>query len=352
MNCQHYRNVMFEYFENELSPTEKNTIDRHLQTCPSCRQQYELTTQENIILMDTCDIPELDDYFNGKVMEIIKSGAVGDQVLNQHQRRTLPAFSKAIMAAVLLLACLYVPGVLPDLQDNRLSEQNALLEYSSNKSLDHDASVNGAQKQADSQLYGQQAATKNDSLQKTKDADLTGSSPMAEDNAQPQTLMMPTQKAHAPAMPMDGQSTGLIEIREASRSLEAGIRTNSLNGKPSLNNIPSGFVLIESKVITQDQTEYLFEDPLRQQSFLANISLTVPDTEMNAEEDQHGVYDKASSDNEITKLELLQNTSSKVLEYNGLTYQINVCSPVMTQQELDQIVAQINLTSTDATLQP
>ena len=348
MNCQHYRDFMFDYFETELSPTEKNDIMQHLQICESCRRQYDLTARENDILKDTNDIPEIDVNFNNKVMEIIKAGMVNGRGPSKRRFRYLPAYSKAVVAAVLLLACLYVPGILPQLQDSRIPEQTALLENSSAKSANKDKSVTDSQKQADSVLYGYKAENENESQQLSRNdaddnLDSTAGTQMVEDNIQPKAVMMLSQTVPEPSAQSGGQGNGQMGKRESSRSLESNARNNNPIDKPGLNNIPSGFIFIESKEISKDQTEYRFENPTSQQSFLANIAPAAPVAEMIAGEDQNGVNAKATLSNEISSMAASQNVSSKVMEYNGLSFQINITSTVMTQQELDRIIEEIRL---------
>lgn len=121
MNCQHCNKYMFNYYDGDLSLKLKLEIDLHLDECPSCRFQYDLTNKENQVLRDASDIPALSPDFNQRIMDAImpeKSPSLPDNIIimENHKRFRFKwsSFSVTTAVAVLLLVlCFYVPGILP-----------------------------------------------------------------------------------------------------------------------------------------------------------------------------------------------------------------------------------------------
>lgn len=349
MNCQHYRNIMFDYFETELSSKERDDINQHLQACEFCRRQYELTRLENQILQDTGDIPEIDDAFNHKVMNMIKAGAVNNQEISARKKpryRWLPAYSKAAAAAVLLLACLSVPAILPQFQDNGVLEQAGLVEKSdpltagdvtgnNTKSLmkEMDGERNLAQLN-DSANLEVPLVLKNDPV-----VNNTPSSALPQSEADGVRLQ---------SIPVGGktemQTYGQVDQSETSRALKFGLRFVAPSAdKPILYNTPSNFALKETKHVCENQVQYSYEDPDTQQNFMVNIAPVEPDAGKAAADDQSALKAKEPKTIEMENLASFQNQSKRIIEHNGLKYQIIITSS-MEKEELDRITEAISLT--------
>ena len=340
MNCQHYREVMFDYFEGGLSSAEQDDIKLHLLDCEYCRRQFELTEQEDHILRDTSNIPEMSETFNNNVMNSIKTGAGSSQVLVMERKsrfRWLPAFSKATVAAVLLLSCLYVPGILPHLQDKKGPDQAALMENSQTSSSPTLPQGN----------YKDQTEAKQFAVLDTG-AGTTPASPRQipqdekQDEIKPEAMMSKSLPDNIPAENAT-QGNGSTDQGETSRSLPSSLRYAGINtDKPSLYNIPSGFVLKETNHISENQVVYNFEDVSVQKSFMVNVSPTDPVAEISAVEEQTMIKAKEPKIIALDNIAALQNTSNRVVEYNGETYQITVTGS-MSQEELDRIAEDLSL---------
>lgn len=118
MNCRLCKQHMYSYFDSEIYAQEKQDIDRHIARCSSCRFQYELTRQENLILQDVSHIPDLSPDFDQRVLNAIKIQPVlppEEKMLSKpslSRRYNLPLFARAAAAVVLLALCISIPGIL------------------------------------------------------------------------------------------------------------------------------------------------------------------------------------------------------------------------------------------------
>ncbi|HPF19973.1 MAG TPA: zf-HC2 domain-containing protein [Syntrophomonas sp.] len=371
MNCQHYREMMFADFETELSPTDQNDLLQHLQTCESCRRHYDLTLRENEVLMDTSNIPAIDAGFNRKVLAQLQAASTNGQTLPRRRSRHLPAYSKAVAAAVLLLACLYVPGILPRLQDDRSIEQTAMVDHSqpSQKSLhnvragseptqavemglseqkpDESVSESSSQVNRESPQY-----PNHDEVNGAKNAD-TGTVLKAKHDTAEQTPELFMQTAAEPLAPHDGQGVEQSKGMEASRSLISSLRSLGTPVKPSINNTPAGFVLVETREINEVQTEYHFTDPNREKSFVIKLSPADAAAAGSIPAQEAEMYnDKETMNADMASIAVMPNEASKIMEYNGLSYQLQITSAVFTQEELAAILTTIHLDSPAPSLQP
>jgi len=87
---------------------------------------------------------------------------------------------------------------------------------------------------------------------------------------------------------------------------------------------------------------YNFEDASVQKSFIVNVSPADPVAEISALEEQTMIKAKEPKTIELDNIAALQNSSNRVIEYNGATYQITVTGS-MSQEEIDQITKDLSL---------
>lgn len=123
MNCRLCKQQMYSYYDSEISAQEKWEIDRHIARCSSCRFQYELTRQENLILQDVSHIPDLSPDFNQRVLNTIDQQPVlsAEEKLmakpSLSRRFNLPLFARTAVAVVLLALCISIPGIMLPVQE-------------------------------------------------------------------------------------------------------------------------------------------------------------------------------------------------------------------------------------------
>ncbi|MBP1760866.1 MAG: hypothetical protein H6Q64_408 [Firmicutes bacterium] len=349
MNCQHYRDLMFDYFEGALDSPMQDEIKLHLCNCEFCRRQFELTEQEDQILKDTSDIPEFSDAFNSSVMAMIKAGAGNSQIIVMERKprfRWLPAFSKASIAAILLLSCLYVPGILPHFQNSKTPQQAALIK----NSLTPPASIlpqdsikekTGTKQLAD--LNAGAGIETQDALKKESANDITSSSEQLLQNETQPDVFMAKNLPDSDNPSENGTQGGTAPAAgETSRSLQSSLRFAGINNNPSIYNIPDGFVLKETNNISETQVAYSYEDPSVQKSFVVNVFSANPVAEIKAAEDQSVIKAKEPKTIELDNIAALNNKSNRTIEYNGAAWQITVTGN-MSQEELDRIAGEISL---------
>lgn len=364
MNCQHCRDVMFDFFETDFSPAEHRDILLHLQGCEKCRKLYELTEAENRILKDTSYIPSLDDGFNLKVMAAIKASTANQPKAALKHRgfagMSGSAFAKVAIAAVLLLACLYVPGILPELQKSDLTKQVIINEKSTSPSS---AALNNKEKssadtqQAQSKMiakedqnaytgninYGTASPNLNSDLGTSKSASDSGSVPASN---LPTVLydgsVSESQPSHVNEDGNKIMSSGATSPNEASRSMMYGVRTVKVKNADilSLKNIPSRFVLTATQNVSDNQMEFSFEDAAARQSFSVNVAPVADTNLMKASDTEETAnteaVDQADSDDTYPQ------EYSRIIEYSGNAYQI-VVSGNMNHEDLDRITNTIGL---------
>lgn len=370
MNCQHCRDVMFDFFETDFSPAEHRDVLLHLQGCEKCRKLYELTEAENRILKDTSYIPMLDDGFNLKVMTAIKASTANQpQAALKHRGfagLSGSAFAKVAVAAVLLLACLYVPGILPELQKSDMTKQAIINEKStapSSVALNNKEKASADTQQAQSKMMAkedQNAYTGNNNCDTTSpnvNSDLRTSKSISDSGSVPASnlpailydgLVSESQPSHVneDAISSKIMSTGATSPNEASRSMTYGVRTVKVKNADilSLKNIPSRFVLTATQNVSDNQMEFSFEDAAARQSFSVNVApvadtnlMKASDTEEAANtEAAAGAADQADSDDTYPQ------EYSRIIEYSGNAYQI-VVSGNMNHEDLDRITNTIGL---------
>ncbi len=349
MNCQHYRYLMFDYYEGVLDSPVADEIKLHLSDCDYCRRQFELTEQENQILKDTSDIPELSDTFNSSVMAMIKAGPVSNPVIVMEKKprfRWLPAISKVSVAAILLLSCLYVPGILPHIGDSK-SPQDAALPNNSvapqySIMSQNDIMEKAATKQIADVNAGAGVASQEVTENSSQNDMAASSDQILPDQTQPEMLMIASLPDSDNPAVNAAQVNPAPTTSEASRSLLPSMRLAGVNNNPSLYNIPDEFVLIETNKISESQVLYIYEDTAVQKRFVVNLSSAEPAAEIMTAEDQSVIKAKEPKTIDLDNLAVLNNESQKTVEYNGATWQISV-SGNMSQEELDQITGEISL---------
>lgn len=367
MNCQHYRDIMFDYFEAELSSTEREDINLHLQNCEYCRRQYELTRLENQVLHDTYDIPEIDDAFNLKVMSMIKAGAGHQQkpsAFKKKRFRWLPIYSKATIAAVLLVACFSVPAILPELPGQGGPQKAALLENSApatngivskENSGGKDISLGNSKEMADKNYSAQYNDNAEIDVRDGNNDSQVINTPSPTAFSQPETdfaglRSMPAPAEYKTAMPTYGQ----VDQAESSRALKSDTRIVTPNvALPNLNRIPGDYVLQATKFLNEKQVQYSYADPNRDKNFLLNLALVEPVADIVAvaglaeAEDQGALMTKEPKTIEMENLASFQNQTRRIVEHNGLKYQI-ILTGTMDKEELDRLADEITLVTPSA----
>jgi hypothetical protein len=335
---------MFDYFEGMLSSSVQDDIKLHLSDCEYCRRQFELTEWENQILKDTSDIPEISDTFNSSVINMIKAGADSSPIIVMERKprfRWLPAFSKASVAAILLLSCLYVPGILPHFQNTKTPQQAALVKNSltppSLNSLQDNSKKETGALNAGARVETQDAMKKASANDKA-----VSSEQLLQNETQPDVIMTTSLPDANNSAENATQGNPAPASGETSRSLQSSLRYAGINNNPSLYNIPSGFFLKETNNISETQVAYSYEDASVQKSFVVNVSSADPVAKINAVDDQSVIMAKEPKTIELDNIAALNNESKRTIEYNGAAYQITVTGN-MSQEELDRIAGEISL---------
>lgn len=107
MNCQEVDKHIYDYSQNLSSPEISKAIDKHINSCPRCKNMINITQMENIALKGNEGIPSLPDDFTKKLMYKINS-----KESKQTFKYSQMFFNKKIqvLSAAIILA-LFVPGV-------------------------------------------------------------------------------------------------------------------------------------------------------------------------------------------------------------------------------------------------
>lgn len=131
MNCQLIDQYVFDYCENNLSPTLKEKIDHHLAECQRCSQQVNLTCLENEFLTDKSDLPVLTDDFTNKVMHKIQGLEQKSAVVAFPQTKTgRVKFADLMMTAAVIglvvLMVIVTPQLIPSTPMTQVSDRQTL----------------------------------------------------------------------------------------------------------------------------------------------------------------------------------------------------------------------------------
>jgi len=98
MNCTETRRYLSAFLDNEVPARQGEDIRAHLDTCPSCRQEWQLLTQLDTRLKKLPDI-EAGLAFTARVMGRIKE---------KEQPRFLPFFQPAFAYSIVFLVFLVI----------------------------------------------------------------------------------------------------------------------------------------------------------------------------------------------------------------------------------------------------
>jgi hypothetical protein len=119
MNCQDFKQNIFDYCDGEVSPDLPSAMDEHLNECEDCRSFYHLTLIENEVLCDTGDIPLLSEAFTARVMGSLASvdrytSKPEPLVMSKSSStrfKRISLYSGLSVAAAVIALCLYIPNL-------------------------------------------------------------------------------------------------------------------------------------------------------------------------------------------------------------------------------------------------
>ncbi len=110
---------------------------------------------------------------------------------------------------------------------------------------------------------------------------------------------------------------------------------------------------METREINEVQTEYHFTDPNREKSFVIKLSPADAAAAGSIPAQEAELYnDKETMNADMASIAVMPNEASKIMDYNGLSYQLQITSAVFTQEELAAILTTIHLDSPAPSLQP
>lgn len=72
MRCNSIRKKLFRFADGEGMASEREVISLHLETCPSCRHEFEAIQSLNNLLSKN-GIPEIPSHIHEKIMHSIKT---------------------------------------------------------------------------------------------------------------------------------------------------------------------------------------------------------------------------------------------------------------------------------------
>jgi len=285
MNCQLCKKQMYSYHDGELAAQLMLDIERHLAQCSSCRFQYDLTRQENEMLRDNSDIPELSFDFNQRVLNAINLDAISPfedyqpiAMVKTRRWQWLPIYTKAAVAVVLLALCIYIPGIKYGTKDEIIAQKapqqlkkapiaiamkEALTDTSANKmstnnatgAITDPAAVNMRQKSADRALAD---TIINDKSLKMAQDESSGTVklklPMVQIGAVSGNSDVITTQNYG-----NGYHWAAGDVGRANRT--AGAASLSADAIWSVENIPVKYKLQHTLPINTKQTEYTYLSP-------------------------------------------------------------------------------------------
>lgn len=72
MKCSKVRKLLSRFLDNELSGTVSEAVMRHLETCPDCRNEFNLL-QTDQKLLKPLTVPEISPYFTARTLARIRT---------------------------------------------------------------------------------------------------------------------------------------------------------------------------------------------------------------------------------------------------------------------------------------
>jgi len=324
MNCQNYRELMIDYFEADLSSFTRDDIEQHLQQCECCRRQYDLTRMENQILQDTSDIPAIDPNFNSNVMNLIAAEASSIKI--QRRFKWLPVYSKAAVAVALLLVCFYIPGIIPERQ-----EDNTLLRAGSQAKTNSSSSSVIPRNISKTKIADDEVVTKSTYNDKNEPKGVSQKNPEIMTTSLPPS----EQKKISRANP-----TTTVRSFKAESVAPGQGPTETL----SLSNVPADFRLIKTDQMSENQIEYSYETQDGTQSILVKVMLAEAAGQSAAVNDSLTQEAQPMSSVAMDNAGASENESVRDIKYDGKIYQITV-SGNLSQEEIDHITNDISLST-------
>ncbi|HBX23490.1 MAG TPA: hypothetical protein DEF34_07670 [Desulfotomaculum sp.] len=108
MNCDNRMNTLYAWFDGELGPAEAAEMERHIQTCPRCREELALWEEVRITLRDEAAVINAPPGLATSVMEQISRGKKPRVLMfPMAWRRGI-----AVAAATILIACGSIAAVM------------------------------------------------------------------------------------------------------------------------------------------------------------------------------------------------------------------------------------------------
>ncbi|ADI02174.1 zf-HC2 domain-containing protein [Syntrophothermus lipocalidus] len=128
MNCQQVDKMLYLFCDGRLHPYLRSQIEKHLENCPSCRNNFAITSMETEVLRLSDDIPPVGSDFYQKVMlrvtEHCGKAAYGSRTVRDRFSKLLGLFNPRMVGgivAVLMLLALIVKSPVPSVFKSRQS---------------------------------------------------------------------------------------------------------------------------------------------------------------------------------------------------------------------------------------
>jgi copper chaperone CopZ len=189
MKCEEIRDLLALYVDGFLSPEEKLIVERHLQECPDCIEEFEQL--QNVVQqlheLDPIEIPAgLKERIQQSLQEEL--GGTKKGFLPLYKSIPFKTWSKVVVAAAVVLLALslnniygsFMPKMGSQSQDDSAYEQeraggpsgmerdNGMLEYSANQSEEQMRSLSAPQNPAADDQYAAKSKAMEDSAAEPK----------------------------------------------------------------------------------------------------------------------------------------------------------------------------------------
>lgn len=348
MNCQLIDRYIFDYCEDNVSPTLKNKIDQHLTECQCCCNQVKLTRLENECLADITDVPVLPDDFTAQIMHKVyqkEKAATGFVATSRPSRSKVLnlSLSAAVMGLMILLV-VSTPKWMPWSQPNQVADQHPPVQ---------ERSINLDKGLADNVLTGKAAApdespTDNKTELRSKQNNIAYESDQSKANfgAIPDSH---SQIAMAESRPSVNETLKQSDLNSPSRMGISSAPWNEPVQKQNLPEpkVPANFTLINVADKSSDTgvpaMEYQYSDELNR-SLTINIS-SLPLVEPAVKKYDNSVIEEPSANNDQAQSDLMIASLAVTynIETNGSRLQVSL-NGTLPAEELGKLAESISFT--------
>lgn len=163
MNCQQIDRFIWDYCDNNLSPTMRSRIEKHLQYCAHCRNKVELTLMENEAMKSPDNMPSLSDNFTADLIMTLKTAPIYSPLYSGNHSESVSKagrwsrlksniFRTGSLAAAVILVILLVPAAFNPHLLSMKQDNSSALESTANQQIINqktDASLSTVQDQPD-----------------------------------------------------------------------------------------------------------------------------------------------------------------------------------------------------------